>query len=269
MKAQPSKGSRHAEAEARVTEWDAQDRELLSRIAFDERLPSHIAIIMDGNGRWAASRGYRQRIQGHQAGIQAVRETTETAAELGVGALTLYAFSKENWNRPRSEIKALMTLLETFLLKERPRLMKNKIRLLASGETEDLTPKAQKILQETIKMTSENTRMVLNLALSYSGREEITRAARHLARLVSQGKLNPESITSEMFSTCLYHPELGDPDLLIRTSGELRVSNFLLWQIAYSELYITPVLWPDFRRRHLLEAIVSYQHRDRRFGRVR
>lgn len=263
----PSPAVRPRAVAWKIEEWSPAERELARKI-HPERLPRHVAIIMDGNGRWARQHGFRRRIEGHRAGIGAVRSAAETCAELGLAALTLYAFSKENWNRPANEVKALMYLLEKFLVAERPNLMKNGIRLVTSGHVEDLSDSIRRVLSQTVEQTAGNTRLTLNLALSYSGREEIVDAARTLARQVAQGRLSPEAITAETFSSALYHAELGDPDLLIRTSGEMRVSNFLLWQIAYAELYITPVLWPDFKRIHLLEALVDYQQRERRYGKV-
>jgi undecaprenyl diphosphate synthase len=263
----PSSAVRHRAAAWNIEHWNAAERESARKLD-PKRLPRHVAIIMDGNGRWAKLHGFRQRIEGHRAGIGAVRSTTETCAELGLRALTLYAFSKENWNRPAAEVKALMFLLENFLDAERTTLMKNNVRLVTSGHVEDLSESVRRVLRETVELTSANTRLTLNLALSYSGREEIVDAARLLARQVARGSLSPEAITAETFSRALYHSELGDPDLLIRTSGEMRVSNFLLWQIAYAELYITPVLWPDFQRIHLLEALMDYQQRERRYGKV-
>ena len=233
------------------------------------RLPAHVAIIMDGNGRWAQMRGWKDRIRGHEAGIESVRAAAENCAQLGIHALTLYAFSKENWQRPKRETSALMLLLRKFLVDERPTLQKNNIRLIASGCLEDLPQASRDVLDETRELTAKNKGMILNLALSYSARQEITQAARELARLAVEGELMPEAITPELLAKHLYTPELPDPDLLIRTSGELRISNFLLWQLAYTEIHVTPTLWPDFRRVHLLEALVEYQGRDRRFGKVK
>jgi undecaprenyl diphosphate synthase len=240
----------------------------LARRLDPARLPGHVAIIMDGNGRWARQHGWRDRIHGHKAGIQAVRETVENCAKLHLKALTLYSFSRENWQRPKRETSALMRLLKQFLVQERPTLQKNNVRLIACGCLDDLPEDARKVLDETIRLTAAHTGLVLNLALSYSAREEIANAARALARRVAEGSLRPEDITPERISENLYAPELGDPDLLIRTSGEFRISNFLLWQLAYTEIYITDVLWPDFRNEHLLEALVDYQSRERRFGKV-
>lgn len=232
------------------------------------RLPRHVAVIMDGNGRWAQRRGWRERIKGHEAGTEAVRATTRTCAALGIEALTLYAFSRENWARPRAEIEALMHLLQRFLLAEIPEMNDNGIRLVASGELDDLPASVRRQLDATREATSRNTRMVLNLALSYGGRDEIVRAARHLAREVQAGRLDPDQIDADLFRRSLYQPSLPDPDLLIRTSGEQRLSNFLLWQIAYAEIHVMQVLWPDFREEHLYRALLDYQGRDRRFGGV-
>jgi undecaprenyl diphosphate synthase len=230
------------------------------------RLPRHVAIIMDGNGRWAKARGFAARIFGHRAGIDSVREATRTAAALRLHALTLYAFSKENWARPSAEVMALMELLDQFLIQELSELNDNNVRLVASGELDDLRASTRRLLDETIEKTAGNTGLTLNLALSYGSRAEIARAARRAMEMARSGELTPEEMTPEIFSQLLDHPELGDPDLLIRTSGEMRVSNFLLWQIAYAEFVITPVLWPDFRREHFLTALLDFQRRDRRFG---
>lgn len=248
-------------------ETHAKETELEGRLD-PARLPAHVAVIMDGNGRWAKQKGWRDRIKGHEAGITSVRQITENCAALGMKALTLYAFSKENWQRPRAETETLMRFLAKFLVDERPTLEKNDIRLRASGVLEDLPKNAREKLAETMELTAGNNRMTLNLALSYSGREEILEAARTLAQMAREGQVEPEAIDAELFSTHLYAPELGDPDLLIRTSGEMRISNFLLWQMAYTEMHVTPVLWPDFRKVHLLQALLDYQSRDRRFGKV-
>ncbi len=233
-----------------------------------ERLPHHVAIIMDGNGRWARQHGYRSRIQGHRAGVKAVQETVESAVELGLKVLTLYTFSKENWLRPQREINRLMRLLSQYLDKELPRLEKNNIRLVVSGDVNDLPEFVLTKLNHVLETTRKNTRMVLNLCLSYGGRDEIVHACRHICRRIMNDRLTINDISKELFSKMLYHPELGDPDLLIRTSGEFRISNFLLWQIAYTEIYVTPVFWPDFRREDLVKAILDYQSRERRFGKV-
>jgi undecaprenyl diphosphate synthase len=241
--------------------------ELKARLA-PERLPRHVAVIMDGNGRWAKRRGWRERIKGHEAGTESVRTITRTCASLGIEALTLYAFSRENWARPKAEVEALMRLLNRYLIDEIPEMNENKIRLVASGELDDLPAFVRRQLDATREATSRNTGMVLNLALSYGGRDEILRAARHMAREAQAGRLDPETIDADMLRRAFYQPTLPDPDLLIRTSGEMRVSNFLLWQIAYAEIHVTSVLWPDFREEHLYQALLDYQGRERRFGRV-
>ncbi len=234
-----------------------------------KRLPSHVAIIMDGNGRWARNRSLPERIHGHRAGTDSVRAAVRTAAQLRMKALTLYAFSTENWSRPKREISALMHLLETYLIKEIPELNDNNVRLTASGRIDDLPASARNKLAHTIEVTSRNTGLVLNLALSYGGRQEIADAAKHIAADVGKGLINPADVTPEVFARYLYRPELPDPELLIRTSGEMRLSNFLLWQAAYTEFVYLPVLWPDFRRIHFLQALGEYNGRDRRFGGVR
>ncbi|MBB6612909.1 isoprenyl transferase [Pontibacter sp. Tf4] len=230
-------------------------------------LPRHIAVIMDGNGRWAKQRG-GLRIFGHKSAITAVRETVEAAAELGVEYLTLYAFSTENWSRPASEVSALMQLLVTTIRKETATLNKNNIRLQTIGDTASLPASCRRELEEAIEITSNNSRMTLVLALSYSGRWELTQAMRKLAAEVEQGKLQASEINEHMIAESLATAGMPDPELLIRTSGEMRISNFLLWQLAYTELYITELLWPDFRKEHLYEAILSYQRRERRFGKT-
>ena len=226
-------------------------------------LPKHIAITMDGNGRWAKSKG-KLRVSGHKNGVEAVRDTVEAAAEIGIKFLTLYAFSTENWNRPTSEVNALMTLLVSAINKETSTLMKNNIRLSTIGDTNSLPSKAKKELLEAIEKTKRNTRMVLILALSYSGRWDIVNATKNILL----ENINPSSINEDIFQQYLTTKGVPDPELLIRTSGEYRISNFLLWQIAYSELYFTDTLWPDFRRTNLEEAIIDYQRRERRFGKT-
>ncbi len=248
--------------------YNKEEEELFHQLDFD-RLPQHVAAIMDGNGRWAKQRGYLARIYGHRAGIDSVREATRTAAALRLKGLTLYAFSSENWSRPKAEVNALMDLLDKFLVDEIPELMDNNVRLVASGNLWDLRPTTLKTLESTIDKTAGNSGLTLNLALSYGSRDEILRGVRRAMELAQSGSLQPEEMNAEAFSQLLDHPELGDPDLLIRTSGEMRVSNFLLWQIAYTEFVMMPVLWPDFRRIHFFEAILDYQKRDRRFGGVR
>jgi len=232
-----------------------------------ENLPRHIAIIMDGNGRWAKQHG-KPRVFGHQSGVKAVRETTEAAAELGVKYLTLYAFSTENWNRPKFEVNALMALLVETIRKEVKTLNKNNIRLTAIGNLSRLPEKSQKALQKAIDDTADNTRMTLVLALNYSAKWEIMNAVKSLATEVENGSLTSEGIDEEIFANALATKGMPDPELLIRTSGETRISNFLLWQIAYSELYFTPTFWPDFRKNNLYKAILDYQNRERRFGKT-
>jgi undecaprenyl diphosphate synthase len=231
------------------------------------RLPKHIAIIMDGNGRWAQQRG-EQRVFGHHNGVQAVRETAEAAAELGVKFITLYAFSTENWNRPKEEVDALMQLLVITINGEIKTLNDNNIRLRVIGNVQDLTPQVKKELEEAMEKTAGNTRMDLFLALSYSGRWEILDAIKKITAEVKEGKLDPEQITEKMVSDHMNAPDLPDPEILIRTSGEYRTSNFLMWQTAYTELFFSPKLWPDFRKEDLYEAIIDFQHRERRFGKT-
>ena len=243
------------------------EQELLQQLD-KNRLPRHIAIIMDGNGRWARLHGFKSRMSGHRAGIDAVRTATRTAAELHLHTLTLYAFSEENWSRPKREIQFLMSLLRRFLKDEIPELMENNIRLVSSGHIRRLPDDCRMQLLETQKITQKNTGLILNLALSYGGRAEIADAVRKIATDAAAGKIHPDDITEERFAAFLYHPELPDPDLIIRTSGEYRISNFLLWQAAYAELYFTNVLWPDFNKRIFLEALIDYQKRERRFGGV-
>jgi len=231
-------------------------------------IPKHIAIIMDGNGRWAKQQGMAARIFGHRNAINAVREASEGCAELGVQYLTLYAFSTENWGRPKEEIFALMELLVKTMREEAPTLIKNNIKLEALGELSALPARCQKELEETMAKTKFNKGMILTLALNYSGRWEITEAANRLKTRLLDGESFPEKLSEGDFAKLLPSYPMPDPELLIRTSGEMRVSNYLLWQIAYTELYITPVLWPDFNREVLQEAILSFQQRDRRFGKV-
>ena len=230
-------------------------------------LPQHIAVIMDGNGRWAKQQG-AARIFGHQQAIKAVRETTEGCAELGVKFLTLYAFSTENWNRPKMEVQALMQLLVNTISSETDTLMKNNVRLQSIGDTNLLPNNCVNKLQEAIELTKDNTGLTLVLALNYSGRWEITEAVKKIAQQVESHQLSVEDISQDVIARHLNTRNMPDPELLIRTSGEMRVSNFLLWQIAYTELYITDVFWPDFRRNHLHDAIVAYQRRERRFGKI-
>ena len=232
-----------------------------------DRLPQHIAIIMDGNGRWAKERG-KQRLFGHQSAIQSVREVSEASAEIGVKYLTLYAFSTENWNRPFAEVTGLMSLLATTIKNEVSTMNKNSIKLNAIGDLKSLPKTNYEQLMQAIADTSHNTRMTLTLALSYSGRWDLMQATRRMAEDVAQGKLQPDAVNDTLISSYLSTAGMPDPELLIRTSGEERISNFLLWQLAYSELYFTPKYWPDFRKADLYEAILNYQHRERRFGKT-
>jgi undecaprenyl diphosphate synthase len=225
------------------------------------RLPAHVAIIMDGNGRWAAQR-HLPRVEGHRAGIESVRDTVETGARLGLKVLTLYAFSIENWKRPVSEVSTLMMLLKRYLRSELKTLLRNNIRFNVIGRPGDLAPDIREELDAAEARTASNTGMLFNIALNYGGRAEIIDAAR---RAIAEG-IPADALDEQRFADLLYTKGQPDPDLLIRTSGEMRVSNFLLWQIAYSEIWVTDTLWPDFRRRHLLEAILDFQKRDRRFG---
>jgi undecaprenyl diphosphate synthase len=230
-----------------------------------ENLPRHIAIIMDGNGRWAKKK-LLNRISGHIKGINAVREVVTACRELGIKVLTLYAFSIENWKRPADEVKALMGLLTEYLQKECAEMVQNNIRLNAIGRIEDLPLAVQRTLEETKKRTDHCDGMLLNLALSYGGRSEILHAIQGILSDLQTGRIKPEEITIQRFSQYLWTRGISDPDLLIRTSGEFRISNFLLWQIAYTELYVTDTLWPDFDRNELIKAISDYQSRERRFG---
>ena len=236
------------------------DRMLVDQVNF-ERLPVHVAVIMDGNGRWAAQR-HLPRVEGHRAGIDAVRDTVESAARLGIQVLTLYAFSVENWKRPAAEVGTLMLLLKRYLRSELNTLLKNNIRFRVIGRIEELASDIQDELHLAIDRTAKNSGMLFNIALNYGGRAEIVDAVR---RAIVAG-VAPEQLDEERFASFLYTAGQPDPDLLIRTSGEMRVSNYLLWQIAYAEIYVTETLWPDFRRRHLLEAVLAYQKRERRYG---
>jgi len=231
------------------------------------KLPAHVAIIMDGNGRWAKLQG-AARIFGHQNGVKSVKETVEAAAELGIKYLTLYAFSTENWNRPGDEVSALMELLVKTIHAETPTLNKNNIRLLTIGDTNSLPEKCIKQLNEAMAETSKNTGLSLVLALSYSAKWEIVNAVKQIAEEAKNGKLNPQDISESLFESKLSTKGIPDPELMIRTSGEHRISNFLVWQLAYAEFYFTDVLWPDFRKEHFYEAIVNYQQRERRFGKT-
>jgi len=241
----------------------SQYKELIDK----KRLPKHIAIIMDGNGRWAKKMG-NLRIFGHENGVTSVRETTEAAAELGINYLTLYAFSTENWNRPKEEVDALMNLLVKTIEAETPTLAKNNVKLLTIGDTSRMPKETASRLQQCIEQTANNTGLHLVLALSYSSRWEITEAIRNMVYDGQNGKLTAANIDENTINSYLTTANIPDPELLIRTSGEYRISNFLLWQIAYTELYFTEVLWPDFRKDDLYQAIVNYQSRERRFGKT-
>jgi undecaprenyl diphosphate synthase len=239
------------------------EESLARQVDFD-RLPAHVAIIMDGNGRWAAKRRL-PRVEGHRAGIDAVRDAVETSARLGIGVLTLYAFSVENWKRPRTEVSMLMTLLKRYLRLELDTLLKNDIRFRVIGRPDELAPDVREELARAVDRTSRNVGMQFNIALNYGGRAEIVDAVR---RLIESG-VPAADVDEKRLSDALYTAGQPDPDLLIRTSGEMRISNFLLWQIAYAEIWVTDTLWPDFRCRHLLDAVVAYQKRDRRYGGIK
>lgn len=245
---------------------DLTEEELIGIIDRDH-LPRHIAIIMDGNGRWARVRGL-PRIAGHREGINSVREIVTCCREIGIKVLTIYAFSAENWKRPELEVNALMMFLEEYLQKELKTLMDNNIRFITIGQTDKLPGSVQKWIRKVVKETENNGAMILNIALSYGGRTEIVDAIKDIAKDAIDGKVSPGDIDIGLISNYLYTSDLPDPDLMIRTSGETRISNFLLWQIAYAELYFTKTLWPDFRRHDLLLAILDYQQRERRFGMV-
>ncbi|MDZ7715924.1 MAG: isoprenyl transferase [Balneolaceae bacterium] len=248
-------------------EQGSNDKGLQSKLIASGEVPAHIAIIMDGNGRWAKSRG-SLRTSGHKAGVDSVRDITEACAQLGVKYLTLYTFSTENWGRPKPEVNALMRLLVRSLRKEADNLNENNIKLGTIGQIDRFPSVCQRELKEAMNLTKDNDLLHLCLALSYSGRWDITEAVKKLAHQVKDGDLEPEDIDDELIGAHLSTAEIPDPDLIIRTSGEYRISNFLLWQLAYSELYITETYWPDFRRNELYKAIKAYQKRERRFGKV-
>ncbi len=231
------------------------------------KLPVHVAIIMDGNGRWAKKR-LLNRIKGHEKGTETVRTIVRACREIGISYLTLYAFSTENWQRPKSEVAALMTLLQQFLKKELKEMMDNNIRLSAIGQIERLPAGVRRVLDKTMALTKENSKMCLNLALSYGGRSEIVRMVKDIAIKAKNGKIDPDSITAELIPEYLYTRMIPDPDLLIRTGGEMRISNFLLWQIAYTEICVTDTLWPDFGKDEFIRILKDYQQRERRFGKV-
>jgi undecaprenyl diphosphate synthase len=232
-----------------------------------EKMPAHVAIIMDGNGRWARQR-LLNRVQGHEKGAETVRTIVRASREIGISHLTLYAFSTENWQRPKIEVQALMKLLERFLESEQKELVENDIRLNTIGETERLTTGVRAALARVMHLTETNTAMTLHLALSYGSRSEIVRMVQLLAQKVRSGEVDPRDITEDLVTQHLYTGKIPDPDLLIRTSGEMRISNFLLWQIAYTEIFVTPTLWPDFSREEFLGILKEYQQRDRRFGKI-
>lgn len=238
---------------------------LVSRIQDNGNVPGHIAIIMDGNGRWAKKRG-KPRSSGHKAGVETVKAVVQAAAKVGVKTLTLFTFSIENWKRPKAEISAIMKLLYEKTRSELDELKKNNVRLIATGRIDKLSITRRNALRHAIKETSKNTGLVLNLALNYGGRTEILEAVKKIAGDVKHGRISPKRIDEELFSSYLYTKGIPDPDLLIRTSGEMRLSNFLLWQTSYTELYVTDVLWPDFSEDDFYKAILDYQNRDRRFG---
>jgi undecaprenyl diphosphate synthase len=241
--------------------------DLLQQLRLNGPVPRHVAVIMDGNGRWARERG-RPREFGHRAGMRAVREAVEAAGDAGVEVLTLFAFSQENWHRPQGEVAALMTLLELYVRKERRELKEKGVEVHAIGQLHLLGPRTRAAIESIVEHTRGGPKLKLNLAISYGSRAEIVHAARRLAERVREGTLMPGEIDEELFAEHLYTPGDPDPDLLIRTSGEMRISNFMLWQLAYTELHVSPVLWPDFTREHFYAALLEYQRRERRFGRV-
>jgi len=241
--------------------------ETLDKIRLSGDVPNHVAIIMDGNGRWAKQKGFPRQV-GHREGMKSVRETIEGAAEAGIKILTLFAFSTENWNRPRKEVASLMSLLQYYVRKERDSLKHQGIEVHVLGETERFDDQTREAVDLIVEGTKGGQTLRLNLMISYGGREEILRSVRILAEQVNQGELTVDDIDEDALRKTLFTVSLPDPDLLIRTSGEYRISNFMLWQVAYTELHITPVLWPDFCREHLFEAVLDYQRRDRRFGLV-
>lgn len=252
--------------------WSQQDlsgdeEALRATLADSGRLPRHVAIIMDGNGRWAQLRR-RPRIEGHREGMESVRDAVKTSSQLGISHLTLYAFSTENWKRPAGEVRFLMSLLETYLRKELAELHANDVRIRTIGKTNALPRSVQHVLEEAMEQTSANTGLTLTLALSYGGRQDIARAVQMIAFDVRRGKLSPEDLTEEAIASRLQTASMPDPDLVIRTSGEMRLSNFLLWEAAYAEIYVTEQLWPDFRRSEFMHAIADFACRERRFGKT-
>jgi undecaprenyl diphosphate synthase len=241
--------------------------ELLAKIRVSGAVPRHVAIIMDGNGRWARER-HLPRAVGHRNGMKSVREAVEGSIEVGLDILSLFAFSQENWQRPVTEVTALMSLLEEYVEREKAELVANGVRVRVLGDLERLSPSARKAVDDVVEATAHNDRLIVQLFISYGARAELVRAARQLAEAAMEGRLDPSEINEERFRAHLYTNGSPDPDLLIRTSGEQRISNFMLWQLAYTELHITPVMWPDFSRRDLFAAILEYQGRERRFGKV-
>jgi undecaprenyl diphosphate synthase len=241
--------------------------ELLAKIRVNGAVPRHVAIIMDGNGRWARER-HLPRALGHRNGMKSVREAVEGSIQVGLEVLSLFAFSQENWQRPATEVTALMSLLEEYVEREKAELVANGVRVRVFGDLERLSPSAREAVDDVVEATAPNDRLIVQLFISYGARAELVRAARQLAEAAAQGRLDPREIDEELFRAHLYTNGSPDPDLLIRTSGEQRISNFMLWQLAYTELHITPVLWPDFSRRDLFAAILEYQSRERRFGKV-
>ncbi len=246
---------------------ESKDSEILKIQIDPNKMPRHIAIIMDGNGRWAQKKRL-SRVDGHRAGIKSVRDVIEASIEIHLEVLTLYAFSVQNWKRPRAEVNTLMKILVEYLDKELPEMMENDIRFISIGDLEALPKDVQKALKFTFQETKKNKGLILNLALNYGGQSEICHAVREIAKDVAEGKINIDMINEKLFSQYLYTSGLPDPDLLIRTSGEIRISNFLLWQLAYAEFWITQTLWPDFRRNEFFQAIIDFQKRERRFGRI-
>lgn len=250
-----------------MLESEQRSADLIGRIRLHGRIPRHVAIIMDGNGRWARER-VMPRTFGHRAGMQSVRDIVEGAIDVGLETLSLFAFSNENWQRPRLEVSALMSLLEEYIQREADALHEKGVRVRVLGEIERLTAPAAAAVSRVLCQTANNTTLHLNLFISYGSRAELARAARCIAQEVAAGRLAIEAVNEDAFESWLYTAGVPDPDLLIRTSGEMRISNFMLWQLAYTELYVSPVLWPDFRRVQFYEAILEFQNRDRRFGRV-
>jgi len=250
-----------------IKQQSEDDKHIQSQLKSLGKLPKHLAVIMDGNGRWAVEKGL-SRTEGHREGIESVRDIVKASSQMGIEYLTLYAFSIENWKRPASEVSVLMKLLEYFLKAELNDLHKNNVRVLTIGKTNSLPKTIQQLLFDSMEKTKDNTGLTLTLALSYSGRWDIVRAVQMIALDVRRGKVSPEDLSDELFSAYLQTNTLPDPDLLIRTSGEMRLSNFLLWELAYSEIYITDKFWPEFRRKELYEALFDYFKRERRFGKT-